>query len=99
MVDDRLQPERTPSRSAGHRVIEPLCENATLAATLTAAKSANHNLQLNSTTVRGQVQEPPFITAVHPRGLASASGALANGGSTSGGDQNAIRSDLDVVDH
>jgi hypothetical protein len=68
MVDDRLEPRRAPSRSTGDRVAEGLGENATPAAGFSAAKSANRDANLNGATVRGQVQDPPLIAAVHPLG-------------------------------
>ena len=63
-----------------------------------ATKSANRDAHQNGTPLRGQVQEPPLIPAVDPLGLPAAIGTRANGGATPGGDEDAIRSDLDVVD-
>jgi hypothetical protein len=45
-----------------------------------------------------QVEEPPIVAAVHPLGLPSAIGALGSSGATSGGDDDAVWSDLDVID-
>jgi hypothetical protein len=98
MVDNRLQPRRAPSRSAGHRVIEPLGEDAAPATALNAAKSANRDPQLNRATVRRQVEEAALVPAVHPLGLAPAIGARASGSATLSGDEDAIWPDLDVID-
>ena len=96
MTDDRLEPKCAPGRSTGHRVTELLGENLAPAAGLSAAKSANRNAHLNGATVRGQIQEPSLIAAVHLFGLLPAIGTRASGGTTSGGDQDPIGSDLDV---
>jgi len=98
MMDDRFEPESAPGGSAGNRLGEPLRENASPATGCGAAKSANRDPQLNGTTVGRQVEEPPLIAAVHPPGLPSAIGAFAGGGATSGGDDDAVWPDRDVID-
>jgi hypothetical protein len=98
MVDDRFEPESAPRLPAGHGLVESLGENASPATGLSAAKSANRDPQLNGTTVGRQVEEPPIVAAVHPLGLPSAIGALGSSGATSGGDDDAVWSDLDVID-
>jgi hypothetical protein len=45
-----------------------------------------------------QVEEPPIVAAVHPLGLPSAIGALGSSGAASGVDDDAVWSDLDVID-
>jgi hypothetical protein len=98
MMDDRLKPGCAPSRSTGHRITELLGENAALATGFSAAKSANHDPHLNSATMRGQVQEPPLIVAMHLLGLSAAIGTRARSGTTPGGDKDAICSDPNVID-
>ena len=97
MVDDCLQPKRAPGRSTGNRVIEPLGGNVARATVLSAAKSTNCDAHVNGASVRRQVQEVPLIAAVHPLGLSSALGARANRGQTSGGNEDAIWSNLEVI--
>ena len=77
MMDDRLEPRCAPSGSAGDRIAERLGENAAPATGLSAAKSANRDTHLNGATVRGQVQEPPLIAAVHLLGWPPAIGTRA----------------------
>jgi hypothetical protein len=98
VMDDRLEPRCATGRSASHRVTERLGENVPPAIGLSAAKSANRDAHLNDATVRGQVKESALIAAVHPLGLSPAIGTRANGGATPGGDEDAIWSDLDVID-
>src|ERR1700737_3127947 len=98
MMHDRLEPRGAPRRSSNHRVAELLGENAAPATGFGTAKSANRDAHLNGATVRGQVQEPPLIAAVHLLGLPSAIGTRAGSRTTPGGDEDAIGSDLDIVD-
>jgi hypothetical protein len=98
MVDDRLEPEGAPGGSTGHRVAELLRENAASATGMSAAKSANRDLKLNSATMGRQVEEPPLIAAVDPRRSLTAVRARAAGGATSGGDDDPIWPDLDAID-
>src|SRR3954451_23176370 len=72
MMNDCIEPERAPSRFAGHHLVQRLREDASWTTGHGAAKSANCDAQLNRATVRWQVEEPPFIAAVHaPRWFAA----------------------------
>ena len=75
-----------------------LGKNVASAIGLRAAKSSNRDAHLNGATVRGQVQEPSLIAAVHLLGLPPAIRTRASGGTTPGGDEDAIWSDLNVID-
>src|SRR5271170_5999559 len=99
MMDDRLEPGCAPRGSTSHCVAQRLGKNAAWATGLRAAKSANRDVYLDGATVRGQVQEPPIIAAVHLLGLSPAIGTRANGGAAPGGDEDALWSDLDIIDH
>jgi hypothetical protein len=48
--------------------------------------------QLNRATVRWQVEEPPFIAAVHPPRSLAAIGTFARHGAASSDDEDAVRS-------
>jgi hypothetical protein len=61
----QIDPSGAPSRPSSHRVAERLGENAASAGGVSAAKSAHRDTDLNGTAMRGQVQEPPLIAAVH----------------------------------
>jgi len=98
MMHDCLEPRGAPRRSFSHRVAELLGKNAALATGFGTAKSANRDAHLNGATMRGQVQEPPLIAAVHLLGLPPAIGTCARGGATPGDDADAIGSDLDIID-
>src|ERR1700704_2260929 len=98
MANNRFKPECAPGRSAGHRLAEPLCKNPSWATGGGATKSANRDPELNSPTMRRQVEEPPLVATVHPSGLPAAGGAFARGGAAPSGDDDAIWSDLDVID-
>jgi hypothetical protein len=74
MADNRFKPECAPGRSAGHRLAEPLCKNPSWATGGGATKSANRDPELNSPTMRRQVEEPPLVATVHPSGLPAAGG-------------------------
>jgi hypothetical protein len=63
-----------------------------------AAKSANRDAQLNRATVRWQVEEPPFIAAVHPLGSFAAIGTFARRGAASSDDEDAVPLDHNIVD-
>jgi hypothetical protein len=98
MMDDHLEPGCAPSQSAGDRLTERLGENTAPTAWFSAAEAANRDAHLNGATIRGQIQEPPLIPAVHLLGGPPAIGTADNDGATSGSDDEAIHGDLDVVD-
>jgi hypothetical protein len=98
MMNDCVEPERAPGRFAGHRLVQPLHEDASWTTGHGAAKSANRDAQLNRATVRWQVEEPPFIAAVHPPGSFAAIGTFARRGAASSDDEDAVPLDHNIVD-
>jgi hypothetical protein len=98
MMNDCVEPERAPGRFDGHRLVQPLREDASWTIGHGAAKSANCDAQLNRATVRWQVEEPPFIAAVHPPGLFAAIGTFARRGAASSNDEDAGPLDHNIVD-
>src|SRR3989442_14952545 len=99
MMDDRFEPSGAPCRSSSHRLPERLSKNAAPAIGISAAKSADRDAHLNRAALRRQIQKPPLIAAVHSLGLVPAVGPPASTGTTSGGDQNEIGPEPNLVDH
>jgi hypothetical protein len=89
MADNRFKPECAPGRSAGHRLAEPLCKNPSWATGGGATKSANRDPELNSPTMRRQVEEPPlvatYVKARRDHHIVSVAVIVAVGVNTDGG--------------
>jgi len=98
MMNDCIEPERAPGRFAGHSLVQRLREDASWTTGHGAAKSPNCDAQLNPATVRWQVEEPPFIAAVHPPRSLAAIGTFARHGAASSDDEDAVPLDHNILD-
>ncbi|KQZ46668.1 hypothetical protein ASD54_21920 [Rhizobium sp. Root149] len=59
MVNDILQPLRTPAATCQHPIIELFAEDAPTTQNGITPESTRHDCQFNSPTAEGQVSGPP----------------------------------------
>jgi hypothetical protein len=64
MMDDALEPSRTPCKGREHVTREALGENPALAAHRVTPEAADAQLQLDAAPAQGQVGDAPDVAAL-----------------------------------
>jgi hypothetical protein len=89
MVDDAVEPGRSPRPRCEHLRVETFGEDPSPAKDAVAVEPARDDHQANRPATQGQARQLPAITPVHPVGLSSASGTHARLASGTDGDPGA----------